>query len=227
MDRQKLKVYGLTRDEIIKRVEPVLAGGDISFEVKERFLDALITIEGSGQQFANALSMVVRELSAYIYAEEDISVYDRLFECLSVKRKSLCLLEQATGGIITAALMQNEGAEEIIKTSYVLTSINDLIRNFDLKPFKFTSNHGVCGEIAFDIASYMRTRIDANLYIVCLSTLAEGNELYYNKEHRAYIAIGAERDVALFEIAAGGKKRKDFMNQVARSICFKLIKLLK
>ena len=82
-------------------------------------------------------------------------------------------------------------------------------------------------ETAFDIASSIRSKILSDLYIVCVSTLAEGNDLYYNNSGcTAYVAIGSSAGVKLFKVDSDLKKR-DFMNQVAKTICFKLINILK
>ena len=104
-----------------------------------------------------------------------------------------------------------------------------MIDHFDLNPFKFTANHGVCSEIAFDIASHIRSRILSDLYIVCISTLAEGNNLYYNDVvNVSYVAIGLETGVKIFKIETDkNEKKRDVMNQVAKTICFKLINILK
>jgi len=101
--------------------------------------------------------------------------------------------------------------------------------HFDLNPFKFTVNKGVCSEIVFDIASHIRSRIISDIYIVSVSTLAEGNSLYYNGDvNISYVAIGMQSGVKIFKVETDKNvKKRDMMNQIAKIICFKLINILK
>lgn len=230
MKSQILKLYGLSKDEIVKQNQLLeYDHRKVSLFIKEKYNDAFVTLETKvdDNEFQKALSLFVNAFSKYIYADSDISLYERLYEFISVKNLTLCLSEQGTGGIITQNLMTFDGAEKHIKASYVLPSLKQMIDHFDLNPFKLTANRGICGEIAFDIASHIRARIPADLYIVSLSTLADGNELYYNGNAIAYVAIGTTHGVNMMKIERNGGTKRDFMNQVAKSICFKLINILK
>lgn len=230
MKSQILKLYGLSKDEIVKQNQLLeYDHRKVSLFIKEKYNDAFVTLEtkADDNEFQKALSLFVNAFSKYIYADSDISLYERLYEFISVKNLTLCLAEQGTGGIITQNLMTFDGAEKHIKASYVLPSLKQMIDHFDLNPFKLTANRGICGEIAFDIASHIRARIPADLYIVSLSTLADGNELYYNGNAISYVAIGTTHGVNMMKIERNGGTKRDFMNQVAKSICFKLINILK
>lgn len=230
MKSQILKLYGLSKDEIVKQNQLLeYDHRKVSLFIKEKYNDAFVTLETKvdDNEFQKALSLFVNVFSKYIYADSDISLYERLYEFISVKNLTLCLAEQGTGGIITQNLMTFDGAEKHIKASYVLPSLKQMIDHFDLNPFKLTANRGICGEIAFDIASHIRARIPADLYIVSLSTLADGNELYYNGNAISYVAIGTTHGVNMMKIERNGGTKRDFMNQVAKSICFKLINILK
>lgn len=230
MKSQILKLYGLSKDEIVKQNQLLeYDHRKVSLFIKEKYNDAFVTLETKvdDNEFQNALSLFVNAFSKYIYADSDISLYERLYEFISVKNLTLCLAEQGTGGIITQNLMTFDGAEKHIKASYILPSLKQMIDHFDLNPFKLTANRGICGEIAFDIASHIRARIPADLYIVSLSTLADGNELYYNGNAISYVAIGTTHGVNMMKIERNGGTKRDFMNQVAKSICFKLINILK
>ena len=230
MKNQTLKLYGLTIDEINKQLDSLdLNKKVVKTYVKEKYLDAFLFVESKKDDddaFNLELSKIVNSFSKYLYADRDVSLYERLFELLKLRNKTISLMEQATGGIITSNLLAFEGSDKILKASYILTSIKSLIDHFDLNPFKLTVNKGVCGEIAFDIASHIRSRISSELYVVCVSTLAEGNNLYYNGNATTYVAIGLESGVKIFKIESNAKKR-DMMNQVAKTICFKLINILK
>ncbi len=226
---QTLKLYGLTSDQINQELDNLeLDKSKIKTYVKEKYLDAFLFVESKKDEegFTNQLAKIVSAFSKYLYADRDISLYERLYEVLSIRNKTICLMEQGTGGIITSNLLAFDGSEKIVKASYVMPSVKSMIDHFDLNPFKFTANHGVCGEIAFDIASHIRSRILADFYVVCVSSLAEGNNLYYNGNNVSYVAIGMESGVKIFKLESDAKKR-DMMNQIAKTICFKLINILK
>ena len=229
MKNQTLKLYGLTLDEINKKLDELnLEKQYIKTYVKEKYLDAFLYLESKGNdiEFDKYVAIIVNAFVKNLYADKDVSLYERLFELLEVRKLTVALMEQGTGGILTNNLMAFDGAEKIVKASYVIPSIKSMIDHFDLNPFKLTVNHGVCQEIAFDIASNIRSRIPADLYIVSLSTLAEGNDLYYNNSKIGFVAIGTASGVKLFKVDSELKKR-DFMNQISKTICFKLINILK
>ena len=232
MKNQTLKLYGLTLDEINRELDSLnLDKSVVKTYTKEKYQDAFLFVESKKDDnaFTVELSKIANHFAKYIYADRDISLYERLYEVLSLRNKTIAFMEQATGGILTNNLMAFEGSEKIVKASYVMPSIKTMIDHFDLNPFKFTVNHGVCGEIAFDIASHIRSRILSDLYVVCVSTLAEGNNLYYNDSvNMSYIAIGMESGVKIFKIETDKNvKKRDMMNQIAKTICFKLINILK
>lgn len=230
MERQILKLYGLSKEDILSGLEKLdYNKNHIEVVVKEKYKDTFMTIESAfGEEtLKRAVSLIANQFSKYIYADRDISLYERLYELLEYKHLTVCLSEQATGGIITQNLLTFNGAEKHIKASYILPSLRQTIDHFDINPFKITANRGVCGEIAFDIASQIRARIPADLYVVSLSTLAEGNEMYYNGNEIAYVAIGTTYGVNMMKIENNGGTKRDFMNQVAKSICFKIINILK
>jgi len=230
MRNQTLKLYGLTLDQINQELDALeLDKKTIKTYVKEKYLDAFLFVEAKNndeEKFTSQVAKIVSAFSKYLYADRDISLYERLYEVLSIRNKTIALMEQGTGGIITSNLLAFDGSEKTVKASYIMPSVKTMIDHFDLNPFKFTANHGVCGEIAFDIASHIRSRIVADLYVVCVSSLAEGNNLYYNGNNISYVAIGMESGVKIFKIESDAKKR-DMMNQVAKTICFKLINILK
>ena len=232
MKNQTLKLYGLTVDEINEQLKSInLDKTSVKTYVKEKYLDAFLYVEAKkdDESFSKELAKIANHFSKYLYAERDISLYERLNEILTIRNKTISLMEQATGGIITNNLMAFEGSEKLVKVSYVMPSIKSMIDHFDLNPFKFTVNHGVCSEIAFDIAANIRSRILSDLYVVCVSTLAEGNNLYYNSDvNVSYVAIGLESGVKIFKVETDKNiKKRDMMNQVAKTICFKLINILK
>ena len=229
---QTLKLYGLTQEQINNQLDSLnLDKKVVKTYVKEKYQDAFLYVESKKDEesYNKELTKIANHFAKYIYADRDISLYEKLYEVLSVRNKSITLMEQATGGIITNNLLAFDGSEKIVKTSYVITSVKSMIDHFDLNPFKLTANHGVCSEIAFDIASHIRSRILSDLYIVCVSTLAEGNNLYYNDSvNVSYIAIGLETGVKIFKIETDKNvKKRDMMNQIAKTICFKLINILK
>lgn len=232
MKNQTLKLYGLTLEQINKELDGLsLNKNAVKTYVKEKYQDAFLYVEAKKDEslFQTELAKIANHFAKYIYADRDISLYERLYEVLTLRNKTVALMEQASGGIITHNLMSFEGSEKIVKASYMMPSIKAMIDHFDLNPFKLTANHGVCAEIAFDIASHIRSRILSDLYIVCVSTLADGNNLYYNNNvNISYVAIGMESGVRVFKIELDKNiKKRDMMNQVAKTICFKLINILK
>ena len=233
MENQTLKLYGLSQQEVEQELRDIIEKykDSCKIKIKEKYLDISLDISSESSDNTNAvIKQIFDKLSKYIYSESNQTLYERLADLLIVRNKKLCLMEQATGGVITANLMAIDDADKHIISSTVLPSTESWLTTFDIDPRLLRENKGISSKLVFSIASSLRGKILADYYIVALSSDAIGLDVYTIGENRveenSLIAIGDNTGVEIYKHVLSGSKR-DRMNQTAKFICSKLIFELK
>ncbi len=93
------------------------SGGDTAFAVYDDFGDQTIEISYSSntpKMTADGVSRtLVKALDSYIYALENISLEDRLYDLLKLRRMKISVAESFTGGGIASRLVSVSGVSEV------------------------------------------------------------------------------------------------------------------
>ena len=99
MKNQTLKLYGLTIEQINAELENLnIDKKQVKTYVKEKYLDAFLYVEQKKDEevFVKELARIVSNFSKYIYADRDISLYEKLHEVLEIRKKTICLMEPSS-----------------------------------------------------------------------------------------------------------------------------------
>lgn len=232
MNNKVLKLYGLTKSQVEEKISDLINGeNNYKISIKEKYLDVSLDITSEN---ADNVSVVIKhifeKLNSYIYSDSNQTLYEKLAEVLDVRNKKLCIMEQATGGVLTSNLMAIDGAEKYIVSSEIIPSSDNWLTRFDIDPRLLRENKGISSKLVFSIASSLRRTHIADYYIVSISSDAPGLEAYsfenLNDGVASLVAIGDNSGVEIYKQQLSGNKR-DRNNQTAKSICFKLIQELK
>ena len=233
MKNQILKIYGLTKTEIEKHLAqiPENIKNDCKISIKEKYLDVSLDIESENEDnIVKIIKQIFDKLKNNIYAEDNQTLYEKLAEIITVRNKKLCIMEQATGGVLSSNLIAIDNVEKHIVSSEILPSVENWLTRYDIDPKLLRENKGISSKLVFSIASAMRRTFIADYYIVALSSDAPGLDVYSfedkSENHFSIIAIGDNNGVEIYKLQLSGSKR-DRNNQTAKSICFKLITELK
>ena len=229
-----LKLYGLTKEEVQEKLKDIINSlpKNVKISIKEKYLDISLDISGDSEDNINTfIKQIFDKCGNYIYADGYVTLYEKLAEVVNVRSKKLCIMEQATGGVLSSNLLAIDGADNHIVSSLILPTTDGWIRAFDLDPRMLTESKGISSKLVFTIASAMRRTYLADYYIVAISSDAVGLEVYNiekTTQEKPYslVAIGDSTGVDIFKLSLSGDKR-DRNNQTAKAICAKLIKFMK
>lgn len=229
-----LKLYGLTKTEIQEKLSDIIEENKnlCKISIKEKYLDISLDISGEDEDNINTvIKQIFDKLKNYIYADGFVTLYEKLAECLSVRGKTLCIMEQGSGGVISTNLLSIEDADKHIVASIILPSADNWLTRFDIDPKMLREGRGLSSKLVFTIASALRRTYLADYYIVALSSDAVGLEVYNleksaDEKEYSLVAIGDPAGVDIFKINLSGDKR-DRNNQTAKAIVYKLITELK
>ena len=229
-----LKLYGLNKEEVQEKLNTVLNSlpKNTKISIKEKYLDISLDISSDAEDNINTvIKQIFDKCKNYIYADGYVTLYEKLAEVLDVRNKKLCIMEQATGGVLATNLLAIDGTDKHIVSSLVLPTTDGWIRAYDIDPRMLTENKGISSKLVFSIASAMRRTYLADYYIVAVSSDAVGLEVYniekgIDDNPYSLVAIGDSTGVDIFKISLSGDKR-DRNNQTAKAICYKLITEMK
>ena len=229
---QTLKIFGLTQDEVNQKISAIKEkyDGTIKISVKEKYLDVAIDISSvNDNNISDAVREICEVLENNLYAESNQTLYEKLADCLLIRGKTICMLEQATGGVIAANLLAIDGMQEKVVKSLVLPSVSSWLSFADIPSNMLFESKGISSKLVFMLASALRRTTIADFYIVSISNSAAGIEVYKqtdSNDNFALVAIGDSTGVEIYKEQLSGSIR-DQNNQVSKSICYKLINKLK
>ena len=229
---QTLKIYGLTQEEVNEKISPIKEkySDSTKISVKEKYLDVAIDISSiNDNNISDAVREIFETLADNLYAESNQTLYEKLADCLTIRGKTICLLEQATGGVLAANLLAIDNVQDKIIKSLVLPNVSSWLSFADIPSNILFESGGISSKLVFMLASALRRTTIADYYIVSISNSASGIDVYKksgNNENFALVAIGDESGVEIYKEQLDGSIR-DQNNQVAKNICYKLINKLK
>lgn len=235
MNNQILKLYGLTKQQVEEKLSDLLnnSQNDYKISIKEKYLDVSLDITSENADNINiVIKQIFEKLKTYIYSDTNQTLYEKLAEVLDIRNKKLCIMEQATGGVLSSNLIAIDDTQKYIVSSEIIPSSDNWLTRYDIDPKLLRENKGISSKLVFSIASSLRRTHLADYYIVAISSDAPGLEAYNyeNSNHEnnyvALVAIGDNSGVEIYKQQLTGDKR-DRNNQTAKSICFKLIQELK
>ena len=144
------------------------------------------------------------ELRAYTYAMEDVTISQRLFDKLKLRRMKLSTAESFTSGRVGSAIVENSGASEIFFEGLnVYDSASKMLR-LGVKESTLKSKGAVSKETAFEMAEGLLKHCD-----VAISTTGIAGP---NSDGSGapvglcYIGIGTKEHIHTFEYRLSGDR---------------------
>ena len=166
----------------------------------------------------------------YIYALEDVSIYEMCSRYLDVRHKTISIVELGSCGKIISKLSRFYDAHKYIDEGYSLLSSNSISKYFDIDMKNLKDNNRVSLKNTLDICSYMREHTMSDLVIVNMAVLEyyknfSQSDVLQNKG-TCFIAVG-DREGIMTKKFNFGENINEIIEGVAKMSCFLLINKLK
>lgn len=119
------KLFGKIMRELDEAKDMIaeISGGKISLATSENNLDILAVLNLEKNTDVDivdgAVKSFVKTFSAFIYADEDISLEENAYRLLKVGRRTLCTAESFTGGSVAKAIVSIPGASDVFYSGFV------------------------------------------------------------------------------------------------------------
>lgn len=215
-----LKCFGILEKDIKAMIESEILNKNVNIQIRSEGLDSAIFIRYASDtpkaDVQDVVSNICSKLNKYIYATEDVSLYNMATELLSLRGKKIILGETLTYGNIARKLSEN--GENRITDSFVFTNIDSMLKYTKVNP-KVIENYGIYSvNTVYEIANSMLEMTSADTVLFVL-----GNQ---NESDLCYMAIGDTYGIHVYKNKIN-IKGEDLIKNLSDTAIFYLIKKLK
>lgn len=165
---QTFKIYGLTESKLDDLVKPVDLGTEAKLSFRAHYPDLTLRLTASGgseqeKWFVECCKQIRRILGAYIYAEGDITLEEKVGQLLLAKNQTLALAESCTGGLISHRITRVAGSSAYYLGGAV-TYANEAKMNFLGVAATTLEKYGAVSEqTALEMSRGIRERTGASI----------------------------------------------------------------
>lgn len=230
-EKSYIKIYGVsvTRlNSVIYQAKQKCA--DVDFSISESYGDYRIEITYpnsiSKEVFDSVIRTVVGGLNENIYAMDDISLAERLFQLLKLRRAKISVAESFTGGGIAKKLVEIAGISEVYCEGLNTYSDESKIKRLGVKQFTLDRYGAVSEQTAYEMAEGLRRENGSDICIATTGLAGPASDGSQKPVGLVYIAVAVGEDFSVFEYNLGGS-RENVTNTAINLALFHTYKLLK
>ncbi|MGN0815015.1 MAG: CinA family protein [Candidatus Coproplasma sp.] len=191
---------------------------DMSFAVYDDYGDQTIEISYSGTTPKMSADSVMRNFVAsldnYIYALEDISLAQRLFQLLKLRRMKISVAESFTGGGVGKKLVEVSGISEVFFESLNTYANQSKMQRLGVEELTLKQYGAVSEETAYQMAEGLINSGNCDISIATTGIAGPKSDNTNKPVGLAYIAIGLQDKISVYKFNFKG----DRANITARAI---------
>ncbi len=218
------KTFGLKEENIKELLIEKLRNKDgIKINTFSDGLDVDVTIKAKqdNEKLEEYTSFVLKKLSKFVYAEEQISLFNVVFDLLVLTSKKLAIAEGITGGNITASLTKfNQDADKILEECLVAYTDKTKHSLLNVSEITLKSKTATSSEVAYEMAQGLLNATNADI------VLATAGDASGAKAGECYIAIGDREKINVYKNIFSGTK-EEIITSATKSSLFYLVKKIR
>ena len=202
----------------------------IGINLRESFGDLAIEITNDGSidklTYQNAYRELVIALNDYIYAMEDISLCERLFQLLKLRKATVSVAESFTGGGISKRLVEMPGISEVYFEGLNTYSNKSKVERLGVKEETLKRYGAVSAQTAYEMAYGLLETGNCNLSIATTGIAGPKSDGTKKPVGLLYIAVGDEVDISVYKYNLKGSRQSitETAINIALFLAFKKLK---
>jgi nicotinamide-nucleotide amidase len=216
-----LKTFGLKEEnihELLKEKSKNKDGIKISMFSDGLDVDVTLRARQDNEKVEEYIAFALKKLSRFVYAEDQISIYNTVFDLLTLTKQKIAIAESITGGNIASSLIKNnKGASKMIEKGFVTYSDQAKIDVLGVKELTLKHKTAVSSEVAYEMAEGLLRVTDADV-VLATTGYADGE-----RGGECFIALGDREKINVYKNIFSGS-REEVINAVTKSSLFYLIK---
>lgn len=203
---------------------------DCDFNVREHYSDCTIEISYpesvSKIQYDSMYRLIVRELNDYIYALDDISLAERLYQALKLRRMKISVAESFTGGGVSKRLVEVPGISEVFFEGLNTYSNESKIKRLGVDEFTLKQHGAVSEETAYQMAEGLLITKNCDIAIATTGIAGPKSDSTLKPVGLLYISVGTQEKISVHEYRLQGSRKKITETAINLAL-FNAFKLLK
>jgi len=217
---QVIKCYGLLEKDLRAIIDEFFSLNDISINIKSDDLDNTIYIKYDVDcdmpRIQEIISNIVTKLNKFIYALEDVSIYQMAVDLLDVQKKTLSIAETITHGNITKEL--SNIIEKNILSSNIYLNFDRMIDELKLDK-KVIEQYGKYSvNTVYELSNLLLEKTSSDIVLFVLGSK--------NESDLCYMAIGDLDGIHVYKNKLNYSSHT-FSDSLTKTAIFYLIKKLK
>ena len=201
----------------------------VSISLRENFGDLVIEIGNDGidkPTYQKAHRELVAALNDYIYALEDISLCERLFQLLKLRKATVSVAESFTGGGICKRLVEISGISEVFFEGLNTYSNKSKMERLGVKEETLKAYGAVSAQTAYEMAYGLLATGNCNLAISTTGIAGPKSDGTKKPVGLMYIAVGNEEHISVYEYNLKGSRQSitETAINIALFLAFKKLK---
>ena len=199
---------------------------DVFFNVEGDALDTKVNMfyseKASKMQVDKAVKQFITKFKNNIYAEDDISLEQRLKDILKLHRLNISTAESMTGGAIAARIVTVDGASDVFYEGMVTYNTLAKERRLGVSHKTVVDHTVVSSEVAYEMAAGLLENADVAISI----TGYAGSTDHPDKDDGlCFIGVGIAGRIEVYNFKFGGT-RKENINSAGNAALFLAIKMV-
>ena len=207
-----IKCIGAPRCEILKTVESakkILPSLDCN--IYERYGDCTIEIvysEGDSKiDVDEVIRTFVTSLDRYVYALEDITLAQRLFQLLKLRRMKISTAESFTGGGVGGRLVEVPGISEVFYEGLNTYSNESKTDRLGVQEMTIKSTGAVSGETAYQMAEGLIRHGGCDVSVATTGIAGPKSDNTAKPVGLCYIAVGLKGGTSVYKYNLSGDRK--------------------
>lgn len=227
MKNSIFKCFGITKTDVTSILSDIFANSEgvlITLQEDGPVVTIKIDADKSNNRILDKTAEIFQRLNNYIYAEEDISVYEAVFRLLKLNNLTLATAESITAGNVAANFVKfNSGASQILLEGNVVYTNKAKMRMLDVPESVLEKHTAVSVETAYDMTKGCLNKSGADI-VIATTGYAGGDN---NPDNGlVYIAIGDKKKIDVYKNIFEGN-REEVIEIATMAAFFYLIKKLR
>ena len=228
--RLVLKYFG-NREALAKTLDKAREVSDVKFSYDISFNNGDYTVGLCFEDYAEnngaaAVRYIVSELKDDIYAESDVSLSERLFDLLKLRKMKIAVAESFTAGRLAAAIIKNAGASAVVSEGVVSYSDESKQRLLGVRRADLINEGAVSSVVAYQMAAGLLQSAPCDIAVATTGLAGPEPDSFGRPVGLCYIAVGMRDGVHTYRFNFNGD-RETITETAKNTALFLAIKKIK
>lgn len=228
--RLVLKYFG-NREALAKTLDKAREVSDVKFSYDISFNNGDYTVGLCFEDYAEnngaaAVRYIVSELKDDIYAESDVSLSERLFDLLKLRKMKIAVAESFTAGRLAAEIIKNAGASAVVSEGVVSYSDESKQRLLGVRRADLINEGAVSSVVAYQMAAGLLQSAPCDIAVATTGLAGPEPDSFGRPVGLCYIAVGMRDGVHTYRFNFNGD-RETITETAKNTALFLAIKKIK